>query len=602
MSLSTLASPATRRGLPFVIGLYRFLASLTLAVSLLLALAAVLAGATIIETYQGAEAACWYVYGSTWFRGLLGLLAVNIFCAAAIRIPWQRHQTGFVVTHVGLLTLLAGAGVSAWSSREGRVTLLEGDSTTEMVLNHRSRITAFHVGRPEERPYEFSFQPRPFDWDATTTLPVGEVDGVAVRVVALIHHPRLQERWIADDARIGGPAVRFKVSDSTGRQVAESWRVDQQFGEPGVIGPLRMQLERAVNDRMLSDFQHPPQDEHGERGLLLAYFGIEAARIPVEDNVGRTVPLGDSDVAIEIVDYLPNARPDRMGTFASADDRPLNPMLELRVMLPGEEQPLRQVAFAKDPLLNLDGVYGRACPVTFRYVHPTIAPQAAVALLQTSDGKLHARVSADGGSEYRDEIRTGDTIDVPAGFVLEVVDYLPHARRHITFEPDPRSKKTEDEPAALVEISADGTMEQVWMRRNGPVYGRRVITTPAGAMALQFEHAREPLGFSLELMDFQRQMNPGNAGNAAFSSRVRVTDLPRGVQEEHIISLNEPLTYAGLTLYQYDFDDAGHGRESSTFSVASDPGRPLKYAGSLLVCAGIAIMFYMRAYFFKNVA
>jgi hypothetical protein len=104
------------------------------------------------------------------------------------------------------------------------------------------------------------------------------------------------------------------------------------------------------------------------------------------------------------------------------------------------------------------------------------------------------------------------------------------------------------------------------------------------------------------LLDFQKQTNPGNAGNAAFSSRVRVTDQPRGVEEEHVISLNEPLTYAGLTLYQYDFDDAGHGRESSTFSVASDPGRPLKYAGSLLVCAGIAIMFYMRAYFFKNVA
>jgi hypothetical protein len=601
MSLSTLASPPTRRGLPFVIGLYRFLASLALAVVLLLALAAVLAGATIVETYLGADAARWYVYDSAWFHGLLGLLAVNIFCAAAIRFPWQRHQTGFVVTHAGLLTLLAGAAVSAWSSREGRVTLAEGDSATEMVLNDRSRITAFRVARPEERPYEFSFQARPFDWDAAKTLPVGEADGVAVSVVALIHHPRLQERWMADDARIGGPAVRFNVSDSTGRQVAESWLVDQQFGEPGVIGPLRMQLERAVNDRMLEDFRNLPAGELGERGLLLAYLGDDVARIRVDETVGHTVPLGDSGVTVEVVEYLANARPDRMGTFASADDRPLNPMLELRVMLPGEERPLRQVAFAREPLLNLDGVYGRVCPVTFRYVHPTVAPQAALALLQTSDGKLHARVSADGSSADRGGIGKGDTIEVPGGFVLEVVDYLPHARRNITFDPHPRSKKTEDEPAALVEVSADGTAEQVWMRRNDPVYGRRVITTPAGAMALQFEHAREPLGFSLEMLDFQRQTNPGNAGNAAFSSRVRVTDRPRGVEEEHVISMNEPLTYAGLTLYQYDFDDTGHGRESSTFSVASDPGRPLKYAGSLLVCSGIAIMFYMRAYFFRNV-
>jgi hypothetical protein len=38
---------------------------------------------------------------------------------------------------------------------------------------------------------------------------------------------------------------------------------------------------------------------------------------------------------------------------------------------------------------------------------------------------------------------------------------------------------------------------------------------------------------------------------------------------------------------------------ASTFSVARDPGRLLKYAGSLMICLGIAMMFYMRAYFFK---
>ena len=43
----------------------------------------------------------------------------------------------------------------------------------------------------------------------------------------------------------------------------------------------------------------------------------------------------------------------------------------------------------------------------------------------------------------------------------------------------------------------------------------------------------------------------------------------------------------------------GIGASSSIFSVAYDPGRPLKYAGSLMVCLGITTMFYMKAYFFK---
>ena len=47
-------------------------------------------------------------------------------------------------------------------------------------------------------------------------------------------------------------------------------------------------------------------------------------------------------------------------------------------------------------------------------------------------------------------------------------------------------------------------------------------------------------------------------------------------------------------------NEAGHGMKTSTFSIGRDPGSMLKYGGSLLICLGIAIMFYMRAYFFKR--
>jgi hypothetical protein len=458
------------------------------------------------------------------------------------------------------------------------------------------------VGRPDDRPYEFAFQPRPYDWDAAGALPVGEIDSVAVNVVALIHHPRVHERWVADDSRIGGPAVKLRVSDSTGREVAEAWLADHTFGESGEIGPLRLQLERAANDGMLDDFRDPPVGDLGERGLLLAYSGDEALRIRVDEHRGQRVPLGSTGAAIEIVEYLANARPDRMGNFASVDDVPRNPMLELRVYPSADAAPIRQIAFAREPLLNLDGVQGRACPVTFRFHHPAVAPRVAVAFLQTGDGMLHARAASDGESTYRGAVAPGGAIDVDGGFVLDVVEHLPHARRQITFEPSPRRAGGEDEPAALAEIAADGVTEQVWMRRNDPAYGRRVLDFSSGALALEFASARAPLGFTIELVDFERETNPGNAGNAAYSSRVRVIDQSRGVDEERVISMNAPLTYGGLTFYQAEFESADHGPESSTLSVARDPGRTLKYAGSLLVCLGIAIMFYMRAYFFRGLA
>jgi hypothetical protein len=64
--------------------------------------------------------------------------------------------------------------------------------------------------------------------------------------------------------------------------------------------------------------------------------------------------------------------------------------------------------------------------------------------------------------------------------------------------------------------------------------------------------------------------------------------------------MNDPLSHNGLRFYQSSFREAGHGKEASIFNVAYDPGRPLKYTGSLMVCLGIATMFYMKAYFFQG--
>src|SRR5262245_36596284 len=83
----------------------RTLGSLKLAVPLLALLAAVIAMASILEANRGRDYAQWYVYQSRWFAAVLGLLGLNIFCAAAARWPWKRHQTGFVITHCGLLIL-----------------------------------------------------------------------------------------------------------------------------------------------------------------------------------------------------------------------------------------------------------------------------------------------------------------------------------------------------------------------------------------------------------------------------------------------------------------------------------------------------------------
>ena len=60
--------------------------------------------------------------------------------------------------------------------------------------------------------------------------------------------------------------------------------------------------------------------------------------------------------------------------------------------------------------------------------------------------------------------------------------------------------------------------------------------------------------------------------------------------------MNEPLVHGRFTLYQSSFQAPAHGREVSVLTAACDPGRGLKYSGSVMICVGICIMFTLRSY------
>ncbi len=115
--------------------LFRFFASLKLAVISLLSLAGVLATATIFESLYGTRAAGVLVYGTWWFAGLLTILGLNVFCAAAIRYPWKKNQTGFVITHTGIITILIGSFLTQQFGVDGNLPVVEGQQDGEVILH-----------------------------------------------------------------------------------------------------------------------------------------------------------------------------------------------------------------------------------------------------------------------------------------------------------------------------------------------------------------------------------------------------------------------------------------------------------------------------------
>src|SRR5437588_4821741 len=88
--------------------LFEFFSSLKLAVVLLAVLIIGAIAGTIYESSFDAKVARAYVYGAPWFNIWLLFLATNLAVSALSRWPWQQHHVAFLVTHLGIITLLAG--------------------------------------------------------------------------------------------------------------------------------------------------------------------------------------------------------------------------------------------------------------------------------------------------------------------------------------------------------------------------------------------------------------------------------------------------------------------------------------------------------------
>ena len=209
----------------FIDRLIGFSASLRLAVLVILALAAYLAVGTAYEARFGARAAGRMVYQSPVFVMILALLALNVLAAAVIRFPWKRHQTGFVITHAGILVLLAGCLIGQRWGVDGRLTLrVPGDGDGPTVARGDS------IDLPDEQLAVFDATDR-----AIAVFPI-ELRRAAGYPTVLRFV--LQPLW---PVTIDGNAVSASLGSFQGVQVsATAWHPAVRVQDDGSIHPIRM--------------------------------------------------------------------------------------------------------------------------------------------------------------------------------------------------------------------------------------------------------------------------------------------------------------------------------------------------------------------------
>ena len=488
--------------------LFRWAGSLKLTILLLAILAGAVGYAMFLEAAKGRESAQWYVYRREWFLGLLGVLAANIAAVTAPR--WRLRRPGLAIASAGLLVLLAGFIQTLAQGIEGLLILRPRETTQTVLRTDRSQLTLLTRSGKDAQSTEIGFSPGPADWRSGQPLDFGDVDGMGVKVLQFYRHARLHVDGVADEAGLAPPAIQIALGDSQDGAPAEHWCVPRPFGEPSIFGNVSVSIQQTSVPSFRDEFLRPPALKPESRGILSVHYKDRIYPISVDSSTGKKLPVGDSGMTVEIVEYYANAQSRKEGKFSSEGTEPKNPMLQLRIHAPDQKEPVSEIAFAKYPFMNHGSIKKQASSARFWYHHPAVKPATGVEFLQTPDGKLYCRVGDDGVYHPRGEVKEGDRIAVSADRQIALVRHIPHARPEGTFTPIELTpgETTEAEAAALVELTIGDRSERFWLGRNDVQRGRK-LQTPDGPLIVLFGYERVPLGFSLKLVELSARQDLG---------------------------------------------------------------------------------------------
>ena len=610
--------------------IFRFFASLKLAVVLLAVLIIGAIAGTIYESSFDAKVARAYVYGAPWFNLWLVLLAANLTVSALSRWPWKKHHVAFLITHLGIITLLTGSLIGRIWGIEGTITLFKGDPPSNRLLvdQHQLRVRDTD-GIIKGYPAEFIHRPptpqKPRDLGLLASGAHLSLVGYAPAIDA-----KLNPKAVASG---GVPAAHFTITTAMMGQHLENWLLadDPQHGSFS-MGLANIELKRGnapstgaassanrpdssastntsneveIEESIFAFAKAPeeqiakvakggstgakielqkPQNEN--QGSVVVTVAGKNWTLDVANNLKKEIPLEGSPFTLRIENYWPDFRITD-GKPGTVSEQPNNPAVV--VTLRGKAVPAAPApdSHGGAPAMPPEGTDSSANHLTL-----FVADDGAITYdllsrkLGHSTGKLN----------LNQPLATGW-----ADWQLTVDQFLPRAEQWMDFHPATSSAATATElsDGVRVRIQQGAQVFEQWVPAGWQI---SVPTSPA-EVQVAYGWQQIPLPIGLELIEFEVKRNEGIDSPAGFKSTVRVTNA-EGENATGQCWMNNPFSFPGAwwrswTGLTYKMSQASWNPENlaqSTIQILRDPGWLLKWIGSLLIVIGIFLMFYVRGF------
>ncbi len=314
------------------------LASLRLAVVVMLTLASTCAYATFYEMEHGTPAVQRDIYMTPAFAGILVLLGINIFAVMISRWPWKKHHIGFVIAHVGILSLLAGSLISLHGGLDSNMPLYEGETSDRVSLLEK----ALHVSIPAtgaHGSFPVAFEKRPPRPGRELLF---SVPGSDVTLVAEAFEPHVEVRESFAPAEAGVPALHLVVQAPMATQ--DAWLAPDEPSRSHLdLGMVSFGFHTAETENEAQELlRHAEGRNHlsfvqGPSGALrFAATGSSGGPVVGKVEVGQAIPTGWPALGVTVDKYFESAAMQRTVAPAPVPAKEERRMSAVRVHLEGK--------------------------------------------------------------------------------------------------------------------------------------------------------------------------------------------------------------------------------------------------------------------------
>ncbi|MDR4509361.1 MAG: cytochrome c biogenesis protein ResB [Candidatus Brocadiaceae bacterium] len=579
-------------------GIWEFFCSVKLAVVIILVMVvACILGTFIVQGRSFDDYVARYGYGfatcirilqfnnvfySHWFSLLLVLLCANLICCTIKRWRNTFLQTGFILTHLSLVLILAGGVIKFQMGVKGGVNVYEGKSVDYFLtqeigpqgnLDYKKKSLPFSIACDdfilEKNEPKFQLVTYVKDKDSTKILDpkLGkrqrvQGSGYKITVQDYISDAELLQAPKNTSEEPRNPAVLVKLYGSE-RTLADGWLLANEVNfyddkeQDLRIEYLWLSSQQAYEDAV--------KTVEGKKAVLTVALAEQGIFKEYDLELHKVFALEGTNYSFEMLQYVLN-----YGDRRPLNEQPPNNPAVL-VQINGPEGSETRWIFENFPdwdqhpakytklKLTSSGVASAYRPENILRIYH--APGQKQTLVYIRDNQIVKTVPFEFEKKY-------SFSDINRQIMIE--KYFP------SFDFEKKVIKKSDQlgvPAVLVEVEGPKGRVSDWLFSNS----QYATWYTDENFAILYESTGESIKH--------------------FISKLRIIKNGETVVEKSI-KVNDPLKYEGYSIYQSSYDpEAGN---YTGLQISTDPGIPVVFTGFGALCVGVVFIFYIKPFLRKK--